>query len=674
MNKKTIRDVELKGKRVVMRVDFNVPQDKTTGAITNNQRIAAALPTITYALEQGAAVVLMSHLGRPDGKVIAKYSLKPVAVELEKLLGKPVKFLTDCVGADVEAACAAGTLKAGDVVLLENLRFHIEEEGKIKNEDGTSTKADPKAVEAFRTSLSKLGDVYVNDAFGTAHRAHSSMVGVNLPNKVAGFLMEAELNAFSAVLDKPKRPLLAILGGAKIADKIPLINNLLDKADEIIIGGGMAFTFKKVMNNMEIGSSLFDAEGAAMVKDMMVKATARGVKIHLPVDYICGDKFPKDDTTEVAVQAADDASGIQAGWMGLDCGPKSNAIFCEAIARAGTIIWNGPAGVFEVVKFAAGTKIMAEAIAKATAAGAITVVGGGDTATAAKKFKVADKVTHCSTGGGASLEFLEGKPLPGVVALDAKPARVKMIAGNWKMNKTAAEGVALAKELKEKLAGCCCGGAEVVVCPPVTTAAAVAAEVKDTCIKVGSQNIHWADTGAFTGELSGAMLKDIPVTHAIIGHSERRQYFGETDATVNQRTKAALKHGLVAIVCIGELLAEREANQTSAVCERQTRAALAGLTAAEMKSVVIAYEPVWAIGTGKVASNEQAQEVHAFVRSILKSLFDGETADATRILYGGSMNAANAAGLLAQPDIDGGLIGGAALKAGDFATIIAAAR
>lgn len=252
--------------------------------------------------------------------------------------------------------------------------------------------------------------------------------------------------------------------------------------------------------------------------------------------------------------------------------------------------------------------------------------------------------------------------------------RRKLIAGNWKMNKTAAEGAALIKELKTKLScGCCCSGPEVLVCPPFTTAPAVAAEAKGSCIQVGAQNIHWADNGAFTGELSGAMLKDIPVTHVIIGHSERRQYFGETDETVNKRTKAALKAGLTPIVCIGELLAEREAGNTSAVCERQTRAGLAGLTAADMKTVVVAYEPVWAIGTGKVATNEQAQEVHAFVRGVLKDMFGADVAAATRILYGGSMNAANAAGLLAQPDIDGGLIGGASLKAPDFAAIVAAA-
>ena len=396
-----------------MRVDFNVPQDKKTGAITNTQRISAALPTIQHALDEGASVILMSHLGRPDGQVVEKFSLKPVAEKLSELLGKPVQFLSDCVGPEVEAACSA--LQPGEVILLENLRFHIEEEGKVKNEDGTSTKADPEKVAAFRASLTKLGNLFVSDAFGTAHRAHSSVVGVDLP-KVAGFLMQKELAAFAAVLDNPKRPLLAILGGAKIADKIPLIRNLIETADEIIIGGGMAYTFKKVLENMPIGNSLFDPEGAKIVAELMEKAKARGVQIHLPVDYITATAFSPDAETG----HADDKSGIPAGLEGLDCGPLSREIFAAAIARAKTIIWNGPAGVFEFEKFAEGTKSMAAAVATATAAGAITIVGGGDTATAAKKFGVADKVTHCSTGGGASLELLEGKALPGVAALDEK--------------------------------------------------------------------------------------------------------------------------------------------------------------------------------------------------------------------------------------------------------------
>jgi phosphoglycerate kinase len=414
MAKKTIKDLNLAGKRVFIRVDFNVPQDKKTGAITNTQRITAALPTINYALAQGASVVLASHLGRPNGQKTPKYTLKPVADKLQELLGKPVKFLDDCVGPDIESACAS--LKPGEVVLLENVRFHIEEEGKAKDAEGTSIKADPAKVTGFRESLSKLGDVYVNDAFGTSHRAHSSVTGVALPDKVAGFLVEKELSAFAAVIEHPQRPLLAILGGAKIADKIPLIRNLLDKADDIIIGGGMAYTFHKVLSGMEIGDSLFDPAGAEIIPELMEKAKAKGVNIHLPVDFITADQFSPDATTGTATVE----SGIPAGWQGLDVGPKSRELFAKVIANSKTIIWNGPAGVFEFEKFAEGTKAMALAVAAATAAGATTVVGGGDTATAAKKFGVIDKVTHASTGGGASLELLEGKILPGVAALDEK--------------------------------------------------------------------------------------------------------------------------------------------------------------------------------------------------------------------------------------------------------------
>ncbi len=416
MAKLFIEDVDFKGKRALIRVDFNVPQDKATGAITNTKRIEAALPTIQYVLQKGGSVVLMSHLGRPDGKRMEKFSLRPVAEKLQQLLGRPVKFLEDCVGAEVEAACAQA--RPGDVILLENLRFHIEEEGKVKLEDGSKLKADPEKLKAFRASLSRLGDVYVNDAFGTAHRDHSSMTGVQLPQRACGYLMKKELDAFAAVIESPKRPLLAILGGAKIADKIPLIENLLDKADEIIIGGGMAFTFKKVLNGMAIGSSLFDEQGAGSVTGLMAKASAKGRQIILPVDYVCGDKFAAD----AKVHPADDASGIPDGWLGLDVGPKSVALFTEAIRRAQTIIWNGPPGVFEFPAFESATKAMADAVVEATRRGAVTVIGGGDTATAAKKYGADKKVTHTSTGGGASLEYLEGKVLPGVAALSEAAA------------------------------------------------------------------------------------------------------------------------------------------------------------------------------------------------------------------------------------------------------------
>lgn len=411
---KTLRDLPLKGQRVLMRVDFNVPQDKATLAITNTQRIVSALPTIRYALDQGAAVVLMSHLGRPDGQKVAKYSLRPIAAELQKLLGKPVTFLEDCVGPAVEAACAKGTLQAGAVVLLENLRFHLEEEGKVKskNKDGTETskKAEPAAVDAFRASLKKLGDVYVNDAFGTAHRAHSSVAGITgLPN-AAGFLMQQELDAFAKVLQSPARPFVAILGGAKVSDKLPVIENLLGKVDTLIVGGAMAYTFLTFLGKT-VGTSLVEKDLVAEAGRVLAQAKAAGKQLLLPVDHVCAREFKADSPASVH------AGDIPDGLMGLDIGPKTIANYVAALTGAKTVVWNGPMGVFEMDAFCKGTEAVAKAVAQATAAGAFTVVGGGDSVAAAEKLGITSKLSHVSTGGGASLELLEGKVLPGVKAL-----------------------------------------------------------------------------------------------------------------------------------------------------------------------------------------------------------------------------------------------------------------
>ncbi|KAH8675106.1 phosphoglycerate kinase [Ilyonectria robusta] len=414
-SKLSITDVDVKGKRVLIRVDFNVPLDAESN-VTNNQRIVGALPTIKYALDNGAkAVILMSHLGRPNGAPNPKYTLRPVVGELEKLLGKSVTFAPDSVGPEVEALVNGA--EGGAVILLENLRFHIEEEGSSKDKEGNKTKADKAQVELFRQGLTALGDVYVNDAFGTAHRAHSSMVGVNLPQKAAGFLMKKELDYFAKVIEAPERPFLAILGGAKVSDKIQLIDNLLDKVNTLIICGGMAFTFKKTLENVSIGGSLFDEAGSKIVGDLVKKAEAKGVKIVLPVDYITANKFAPDAETGYAT----DADGIPDGWMGLDCGEKSVVLYEEAIADAKTILWNGPAGVFEFDAFAKGTKATLDAVVDGCQnKGKIVIIGGGDTATVAKKYEAEDKLSHVSTGGGASLELLEGKELPGVTALSSK--------------------------------------------------------------------------------------------------------------------------------------------------------------------------------------------------------------------------------------------------------------
>ncbi|KAH9951431.1 phosphoglycerate kinase [Amylocystis lapponica] len=390
-NKLSITDLDLKGKRVLIRVDFNVPMQD--GKVTNPARIVAALPTIKYALDNGAAkVILMSHLGRPDGKVVAKYSLAPVSKELEKHLGKPVTFVHESVGPDVEKAVNGAA--PGTVILLENLRFHIEEEGSAKDKEGKKTKADPAKVAEFREGLTRLGDVYVNDAFGTAHRAHSSMVGVKLSQRAAGFLMKKELDYFAKALESPERPFLAILGGAKVSDKIQLIENMLDKVNSLIICGGMAFTFKKTLDNVAIGQSLFDAAGAEKVAVLIEKAKQNNIKVVFPVDFITADKFDKDATTGTAT----DAEGIPDGWMGLDAGPKSRELFHTTVLEAKTILWNGPPGVFEFPAFAAGSKALLDATIEAAQKGATVIVGGGDTATVVAQHGSEDKLSHTLPG------------------------------------------------------------------------------------------------------------------------------------------------------------------------------------------------------------------------------------------------------------------------------------
>jgi enolase len=417
LNKLRIDSVDVRDKRIFMRCDFNVPQDKADpNKITNTQRIDAALPSIKYVLEQGCkSVVLCSHLGRPDGCCVAKYSLAPVAKILQEKLGKPVTFLAAGGRFDtpeVESACANPA--KGSIFLLENCRFAVEEEGKGVDGSGAKIKAKPEDTKKFRDSIAKLADIFCSDAFGTAHRAHSSMMGDGFPIKCSGYLVAKELDAFSKIIDEPKRPLLAILGGAKVSDKIQLIKNLLDKVNMMIIGGGMAFTFRKVIDGINIGTSLFDEEGSKIVKDIMDTAKAKNVEIILPVDFVCSSKFGEDGE----IKSADMKSGVPDGFMGLDCGPESIKLNAAAVAKAKTIIWNGPMGVFEMAKIEAGTKSLMDEVVKATQNGCTTVIGGGDTATACKKYGTEDKVSHCSTGGGASLELLEGKDLPGVSTLD----------------------------------------------------------------------------------------------------------------------------------------------------------------------------------------------------------------------------------------------------------------
>ena len=392
MSKKTIRDIDLKGKRVIVRVDFNVPQDKE-GKITDDNRIVGALPTIKYLVDQNAKVVLMSHLGRPKGEFNMKYSLAPAALRLSELLGRPVKMAKDVIGEDADRIVAS--LKEGEVCLLENLRFHNEEE-----------KNDPD----FAKKLSGYGDIYVNDAFGTAHRAHASTEGVAhyLP-AVSGFLIEKELKFLGGAVEHPDRPFVAILGGAKVSDKIGVINNLLEKVDVLIVGGGMAYTFIKAQGG-EIGKSLLEADRLEYALEMLEKAKEKGVKLLLPEDSVAADAYSNDANIQVV-----DSYKIPEGYLGLDIGPKAQKAFAEAIRGAKTVVWNGPMGVSEMSNFAAGTVAVAKAMAESDA---VTIIGGGDSAAAVVQLGFGDKMSHISTGGGASLEFLEGLELPGVAALN----------------------------------------------------------------------------------------------------------------------------------------------------------------------------------------------------------------------------------------------------------------
>lgn len=393
LNKKTVEDIDVKGKKVLVRCDFNVKMED--GVITSDKRIVASLPTIKYLMDKGAKLILCSHLGRPGGKVDPQFSMAPVAARLSELLGKEVKLAKDVVGESAQAL--AKDLKDGEVMLLENVRF---EPGETKN--------DPELSKKFAA----LADIFVNDAFGSAHRAHCSTTGVAdyLPSAV-GYLIQKEIKYIGGALENPKRPLVAILGGAKVSDKIGVIENLIDKCDTLIIGGGMSYTFQLALGHT-IGTSICDEDKVELAKGLMEKAKAKGVKFLLPLDNYVGDRYDKD-TDRMLVNSNE----IPDGWMGLDIGPQTQALFADAIKNAGTVIWNGPMGVSEWENFASGTIAVATAVAES---GAISIIGGGDSAAAVKKLGFADKMSHISTGGGASLEYLEGKELPGIACIDNK--------------------------------------------------------------------------------------------------------------------------------------------------------------------------------------------------------------------------------------------------------------
>lgn len=695
MNKKTVRDVEVAGKRVLVRADLNVALD-SQGQITDDSRLRASLDTLRYLIAHEARVIILSHMGRPNGQRKEELSLRPVADALGELLGQPVEFLDDCVGEDVQAY-VHHKLKDGQAVLLENLRFHPEEEANSQE---------------FAKQLADLGELYVNDAFGTAHRAHASTEGIaHYRGAVAGLLMESEIDHLGKLLESPARPFTAILGGSKVSTKVGVIHNLLDKVkvDHLLLGGGMTFAFLKAQGK-PIGNSRVDDESLAKAKELVQRGLTS--TLELPDDIVVTDKpFDiKKPLDPEATYKVVDADKIPDGWEGVDIGPGTIKRYSDMIWGSQTVVWNGPLGVFEIKEFATGTYAIAKAIASSDT---VSVVGGGESVAAVRQSGFAHRFTWVSTGGGASLEFLEGLALPGVTALEDRDVvaggatsprpsdapgnaqeqttsthvRTPFIAGNWKMNGEGDAASALARDLRTQLSEI--RGVDVAICPPLTALASVAAELSGSSIHLGAQDMFWKDSGAYTGKISGPMLKSLGCTYVILGHSECRgrfgkqdeditdetvRHFGDTNATVALKLRAALRHGLGAILCVGETLAERDAGSCDAIVDVQVHAALHGLQREDLKGITIAYEPVWAIGTGQTCDAAEANRVCGVIRGVITRMFGEETAQATRIQYGGSVTAHNAQELLSQPEIDGALVGGQSLKPEAFARIAQAAQ
>ena len=637
MDKKTVKDIQLTGKRVLVRVDYNVPMNDK-GEITDFIRIEASLPTLHYLLDQGAAVILMAHLGRPKGKVNPKFTLKPVAEALSQLIHRPVQFCPDCVGKDAQDAAAQ--LRNGDILLLENLRFHPEEE-----------KNDPH----FAQELAALGDVYVNDGFGVSHRAHASVEAVThyLP-AVAGFLLEKEIAYLGNAVDKPQRPFAAIIGGAKVADKIAVIRSLIKKADVILIGGGMANTFLAA-KGYNLGKSLVEKESLGIAKDLLAEAAAQKTKMLLPVDLIMAASFSNEADHE-----AEDLDALNPDYMALDIGPKTAELYARTLAGMKTIVWNGPMGVFEMPNYAEGTRRVAEAMA---ASDGITIVGGGDSAAAVKQMGLADKMSHVSTGGGASLEYLEGKVLPGLAALD--DLRTPIVAGNWKCHKTVEEAMELAHQVAH---GTEMARAEVVLFPPFTALESVAAMVDEDGIGYGAQDIFYEDEGSYTGAVSGPMIAEIGSRYVLVGHSERRKFFHETNDLVVKKVLAAFRNDLDPVLCVGEDADEHENGSTKDKILSQLTPVLNVLTDGQIQHLLVAYEPVWAIGSGKSAEVRDAVAAADLIRKAVAEKFGKEAARRVRILYGGSVTSENAHAFH-EDGIDGVLVGGASLSAQEFCAI-----
>ncbi len=632
---------DVDGKRVLVRVDFNVPLHigvRGQATVADDFRITAALPTLRWLQDQGADVVAASHLGRPAGAPDPRWEMEPVRKRLQAL----------CPG----------------VELTENLRF---DPGEKAN--------DPAFVQRLIAGF----DAYVDEAFGAAHRAHASIVGPPrfLPS-AAGLRFAKEVEVLGGLLEQPARPFVAVVGGAKVADKLEVLKVLATKVDTLVVGGGMAYTFLAA-RGQHVGSSLLDESHLAACRALLDS----GVDILLPTDTRAlepGGTFGPPSVGHGPRGSVKVIEGdLPDGWTGLDIGPDSAAAFAEVVAGAGTVLWNGPLGAFEDPRFAGGTRIVAEAVANCPG---FSVVGGGDSASALEELGLCDRIGYLSTGGGASLSFIElrGAPpghrrlAPGSQRAQGVSTRRPLVSGNWKMHHDHIEALHTVRDLGLRLKPEDVARVDVSVHPPFTDLRTVQTLVEKEHIPLalGAQHCSDEDAGARTGEVSPRFLARLATAYVIVGHSERRTLFGMDDATVAATLRAVLRNGMTPIVCVGESEEQRDRGQTESVLEEQVLAALSGLAAEVVGGLVVAYEPLWAIGTGKAATAVDAEDACVFIRSLVAKVGGDEAAAKVRIQYGGSVNGENAADLMAEPDVDGLLVGGASLEAAAFTDIIRA--
>lgn len=640
---KTVRDADLDGKKVLIRFDLNTPIKD--GKVDDDERIVQSLPTLKYILDKGGIPVIMAHLGRPKGTVNKKYTLLPVKERLEELLGKKVTFLEKVISSSNRALIKEA--QKGDIFLLENIRF---EDGEEKNTKELSEK------------LAKYGEVYVNDAFGCAHRNHASTEGVShfISKCYAGFLMEKEYKELSSLKNNAKSPFVVVVGGSKISSKITVLESFLKIADSIIIGGGMAYTFLKAQG-INTGKSLVEDDYLDIAKAFLKKAEASGKKIVLPLDHVCAKEFSENAEPKYV-----NSPEIPDDLMAMDIGEKTLAEIKSTLSGAKTIFWNGPVGVFEFIQFAKGTNAVAQYITDIQ--GAKTVVGGGDSVSAIKKSGLSDKISHISTGGGASLEFLEGKYFAAVEPLFDRKNQRKMVIGNWKMNMNKDEMLEFVNNFKADVEP---QNVEIGLAGTAPVLDSLARALNKTGISVYAQNVSQYESGAYTGEYSCDILRSIDVRNVIIGHSERRIIFKESSTDINKKVKQAIANRFNVILCIGESDKIREEGKSDDFLVKQMLYSIRGIKAKDLIGrLTIAYEPIWAIGTGKSASSEIAESTLSALRAALVNKFGQEKAGMIKLLYGGSVKNNNVKEYLSQDNIDGVLVGGASLKEDEFAQMV----